>query len=274
MRALVLAFALLAFPALAEAQVLYGATGGNAPSNLYSINTTTGAATVIGPTGQGLTGLALHPTTNVMYGVTTTFAGCARCLVTINLATGASTPIGPLGFTIAEIAFRADGTLYGWSETNDVMAIINIATGAAVEIGPGTNSAGDGLVFSGGLLYLMPSGDSGSYYTVDPTTGVVTLVGTLSGSAVGGAVSAATTQPGTGTVFIAINGGGGQVGRVDLATGVITLIGAAVNGIDALEFGPATSAAAPANVPTLSQWTLLLLMLSLALLGSRSLRRK
>ena len=51
---------------------LYGATGGNVASNLYTLNAANGATTP-GPLtapGVALTGLAVHPHTGILYGAT------------------------------------------------------------------------------------------------------------------------------------------------------------------------------------------------------------
>ena len=50
--------------------VLYAISGaGNATSNLYTVNTSTGAATLVGSTGfSTVTGLAFNPITGVLYG--------------------------------------------------------------------------------------------------------------------------------------------------------------------------------------------------------------
>jgi IPTL-CTERM motif len=263
--------------AAAHAQILYGATGGSVASNLFSIDPATGAGTVIGPIGFAVTGLALHPSSGVMYGVTSNNSPvCAACLITVNLTTGTGTLIGPLGLIIAEVAFRADGTLFGWSESSDDLATINIATGAATTVSDsGLSTRGDGMVFVGGTLYVMPENDDGGLYSINTASGLPTLVATLTGSASGGGlpVSAATTHPTTGVVFAASQNFGGPPAflfTVNVATGAITNIGNTVTGIDALEFGPAAGPSGGASVPTLSQWALVLLAL---LIGAAALRR-
>jgi DNA-binding beta-propeller fold protein YncE len=66
-------------PSAAGAQglgpILWGATGGGQPGQLYRIDPTTGAATLVGPLRIGgapiaVTGLAVDPTTNRLYGTT------------------------------------------------------------------------------------------------------------------------------------------------------------------------------------------------------------
>src|SRR5256885_5903989 len=99
-------FLALAFFALpnARAQTLYGATGGVKPGSLYTIDPSTGAATLVGllldNTGHNysLTGLAFDSATGVLYGATSTQSPTQGSeLVTINPYTGLVTPIGLFG---------------------------------------------------------------------------------------------------------------------------------------------------------------------------------
>ena len=69
---LTLGFCLTATVPVSAAEVLYGAdgAGGNA-SNLYILNPATGGTvSTVGPIGFAVTGLAIHPTTRVLYGST------------------------------------------------------------------------------------------------------------------------------------------------------------------------------------------------------------
>src|SRR5437667_1426143 len=131
----VCALMLLAFSSRAGAQVLYGAASG-LTSSLYQIDPATGTGTVIGDIGVGVGAMAVHPLTGVIYAVSAPgFISPGvnqRQLLRINPATGAGTVIGPLAlgnFGIADIAFRADGTLFGWSENSDDLITIDTNTG-------------------------------------------------------------------------------------------------------------------------------------------------
>lgn len=83
----------------ANAGVLYGVTGaGGGPSSLYTINTTTGAATLVGATGAThITGLDFDPTSGILYGVADSGFLGTPMLVTIDKSTGAATTVGALG---------------------------------------------------------------------------------------------------------------------------------------------------------------------------------
>jgi hypothetical protein len=265
---------LLAFMALTlqrtEAQVLYGAdgAGGNPATNLYILNPATGAVvSTVGPIGFAVTGMAFHPTTGVLYGTTGARSLVApNSLITINTTTGAGTLIGANGTgTIADIAFRADGTLFGWTEPiNDDLVTINIATGAATIVADsGLATFGDGMSFSpAGVLFFAGDGNDGFLRTVNATTGLTTNVATLSGSpgAARNAISAGAFN--AARIFFAVDlanvgggggGGGGGVAflvTIDTTTGVVTNVGATVDGLDAIAFAPL---AVVAPVPALSE---------------------
>ena len=102
----------------ADAEVMYAVDGADFnPSSLHKLNATTGALVeTIGPIGfDFVTGIAFHPTTGVLYGVTSgsefSFGGD---LITIDLNTGAGTLIGFHNALISDIAFDSTGTLYAW----------------------------------------------------------------------------------------------------------------------------------------------------------------
>jgi hypothetical protein len=70
--------------------VLYGATGGNVNSDLYLVDTTTGATTSIGPIGFAVTGLAVDPISHTLYGSTSMNSpNSPGSIITIDKATGA-----------------------------------------------------------------------------------------------------------------------------------------------------------------------------------------
>lgn len=100
--------------------VLYGTfiTDPQGPSDLVTVDTSSGELTTIGPTGVGpVSGLAYDDLTGVMYGVTA--GGNLSDLVIIDLTTGHATVIGPTGFDrIGSIEFGPDGKLYGGLSRN------------------------------------------------------------------------------------------------------------------------------------------------------------
>lgn len=244
--------------------VLYAAAGGGAASNLYSVDSSTGTATAIGPTGVALTGLAVDPTTGIMYGATTPNSPVSPLsLVTINTTTGAATLVGSFalqvgGSAIADLAFNASGQLYGWEEGPDDLASINKSTGAATVVGPsGFSTAGDGESFdSNGVLWDMSKGETGALWNVNTTTGAVTTVATLSNSPNGSGDMNAATFGCDGATLWAIDGGDHGAGSpswlvtVNTSTGVMTSHGHSnINNLDGLTWKCTTPSTASPRTP-------------------------
>jgi len=237
---------------------LYGATGGNGDDSitnsgvLYTLNPATGAANAIGSIGFGVTGLAIQPSTGVLYASTTTNSlNSPNSIITINKSTGAGTLVGPTGDTsgIADLAFDTLGTLWGWSEDGDELVTIDLATGAATHIG-GSNSLGDGMGFEWfGNLFGMFFGDSGKIDQVNLSSGARTPGPTLTGSPYGDRSIPGASYACDGVTLYAIDGLRitpplANLVIVDVATGAITNIGQTANQMDAVEwdcFGPFTS---------------------------------
>jgi hypothetical protein len=233
----------LAVPA--AGQTLYGAVGaGQTTSNLFTLNTSTGAlATTIGPIGFGITGLAFHPTTGVLYGSTNHNSGASPDnLITINTTTGAGTVVGPFGSgcRVADLTFTSDGTLYGWCEPGtDDLVTINLATGAATVVGDsGLSTFGSGIAAnSSNVLYFSGEGDTGNLYTISRTTGLPTSSVLLNGST--DAPFSALAFDGSGVLYGCYGGDGSsarQLATINTTTGAITVIGPSVNNMDAIAF--------------------------------------
>ncbi len=147
--------------------------------NLYQISATTGAATLIGPTGlpplSGVNGfdnsLASNGTT--LYYTLDTNGGNSS-LYTLNLTTGAATLIGPTGTNgIVGSAFAGPtfdtGQLYGF-RTNGDTDVINLSTGAATKL----NSNGLTDIYGGVGIVTSAS-------VPEPSSGVMAVVAVVSG---------------------------------------------------------------------------------------------
>lgn len=183
--------------------VLYATmiTSGGGPSDLVTVDTATGDATVIGSTGFGpITGLAYDTANDTMYGSLGGGNADSGSLVTIDLGTGVATMVGPTGFNkVGSIEYGDDGALYG------------------------------GLTLSDGA-------QPGALISIDPATGVGSVVGSTGYSLSG------------------------------LAETVLF--------VPAPPAPPAAPVAPPEPVPTLTQWTLIMLAVLMALLGYTALRRR
>lgn len=164
-------------------------------STLFSIDRFSGTLTEIGPMGEGLNltsgGLAIHPSTGVMY-ATGTNGYQSTGLFTVDKGSGAATLIGqsggqcctpPFGFNMNGLGFSSDGRLwangYSLSGGDSSLYLLNLATAAATLVGVHGVSVGRDLKYSGlafdadGTLLSMGSFDaaSGALYTVNPGTG-------------------------------------------------------------------------------------------------------
>jgi hypothetical protein len=156
-------------------EVLYAVDGasGNAAS-LHILDPMDGSViATVGPTGfSHVTGLDVHPTTGVLYGVVSDLFGSGLTqLITIDPETGAGTLIGSTGVQIPDISFDSSGTLYGWGESvGDDLVTINLTTGLASEVGECfCGTARTGLAFdSSDVLYMK---EFLQLNVVDATTG-------------------------------------------------------------------------------------------------------
>jgi len=199
-RTLAVAIGLALIPGVASAQVtLYAASGSNAVGgSLYTLNQSTGAATLVGPlmdsggNAYGLTGMVWDASTSTLYGATNNGSPTAPgTLVTVNRNTGLITPIAAFGAgAMADITIQpGTGTMFGWQAAgNHGLFTIDKATGATTAVGAPIGSGffgGGGLSFaSGGALYSAPAGSqTNDLRSVDPVTGVHTVIGVLNGFA-------------------------------------------------------------------------------------------
>lgn len=228
--------------------VLYGATGGNLNSDLYTVNTTTGVTTSIGQIGFAVTGLAVDPITGTLYGSTSLQSpNHPNSIITIDRATGAGTLVGAVGIPgeeVADLTFDAAGTLYGWTEIyGDDLVTINTATGAATIVGNSTLiTYGSGLADVNGTLFYSGDGITGALRTVNKSTGLTTVVTTLHGAPPNtDGIAAMAAHPDTGVLFgVALNDSDvvhpAYLVTINTTTGEVTTVGALPNDFDAIAF--------------------------------------
>ena len=174
-----------------------------------AVDTTSGAATVIGPAvpngGESWTGLSAA-VDGTMYASATTCS--ASTLYTINVNTGAPAAIGPItnGACIIDIAINAEGDLYGVDLITDSLVKIDTTTGAGTVIGSLGAAANyaQGLDFDevSGVLYWAAYTASGELRVIDTTTGASTLVGAFPGGAEVDSFAIATSAGGGGLPWL------------------------------------------------------------------------
>lgn len=256
---------LAAGPAAAQAPILYATDGRScAASTLYQIDPADGSVlATIGPTGvSGLTGLAAHPVTGVLYAISTGGNGCTPNLYTLDRDTGGATLVGPLGVPGGkpDMTFNAAGVLYTFSTDLGTIGTVDLTTGAMTVIGETGVSPWDiGLTFTLDGTLVMRDGET--VYTVNTTTGAATTVAPQQLPTDDG--NMLTTHPLTGVIYQ--GDADYEVNEFRLYTlnptnGAMTLLGGepGYTGICAIAF-----AAAPAiggtGIPTLQTWGLALL---------------
>ena len=222
---------------------LFGATSGNDgnfPSNFYSINPSTGAATLIGPVGfKSVSAMDFNPFTGVLYATGRRTIVNTLVLITINTLTGAGTEVGPLGggFNVQDMSFRnADAALFAYRQGS--LFRINTATGAATLIGPvDAFLDGNALAFSPADT-LFHSNDN-ILSMLNQTTGAKTFVTSLHypPGLIFPRVAAMKFLPGTSILYgvvVTTGGGGRHLATIDISTGDVALIGQNFDRLDAL----------------------------------------
>lgn len=132
-------------------------------------------------------GMALHPTTDVMYAASGNFFDGDSTLYTLDLVTGALTTIGTVaGFVIDGLTFDAAGTLYAMDQAGQ-WGTIDTTTATATVIGTLDYDEGDGN-FEGldtdeatGTMYISAENfsEGATLRIVDPATATTTVVGPL-----------------------------------------------------------------------------------------------
>jgi len=194
-----------------DAQYTADVIGGT--SSLYWINTTNGSAAKIGDIGYRVNGIAYDIVTKKLYGITSNllpgvsgnyketpfFIGSQ--LIEMNIATGAGTIIGEISLNkgatkldFSNPTFNSSGTLFAWNNNENTLCTIDLTNDMAdcLENPEEAYKGGSeyrGLAFNNiDVLYMIDNNAAANYksvgakvYTVNSTTGVSSLIGTLTG---------------------------------------------------------------------------------------------
>lgn len=180
---------------------LYGISA----TQLYSINSSTAAATPIGPTGISLGNALVFEMDGTLYGA----GGGTSSLYQINPTTGAGTAIGNVGYASAgDLAF-VGADLYMSSLSHELIRIDLDGGAAGTSVGPFGFTFVFGLATPGnGALY----GISGTQvFSVDVASGAGTLIRNYAGQGLAGAygssfITEATPEP-SAALLLAIGAG-------------------------------------------------------------------
>jgi hypothetical protein len=246
----------MSLAAPAGAATLYASSAAGGPGELYILNPANGAVLQdVGPLNDaaavnyGITGLAVSPTTGILYGSTANnVPATAARLVSINPASGRVTVIGAFNVpsagtppTMGDLAFDAAGNLYGVGTTGGPqLYTINLATGQATVVGSTglTSTEGGSLAVSpSGVFYGGPT--SSRFGTYNPVTGAYTNI-TNPVEPVGGAFAAFDFDPAG--VLYGLDLGPDTAGKpthlatINPSNGAVTDLGASVAQLDAIAF--------------------------------------
>jgi len=213
----------------ADPNICFASTGFADGGRLYTVDTGTGAATLVGDiTNSGapvsaVPGLAVSPD-GTLFGTTSGIAN----LLKIDAASGAGFSLG--GTTLASleaIAFDLSGVLFGLTFGGSLVTI-DTATVAITTVGSTGSSGWAGMAFdpADGTLFASRGGfaaDPDGIYTINPATAVPTKIGD---TGLGGATPDLHFDN-AGTLF-GSKGGGGSAGdliTINKATAAGTVIG-------------------------------------------------
>lgn len=252
----ILAVASLLAPACVRADTLYAATvrtgaGGSTDQisgSLYTVNLGSGSATFIAPLRVGgkvpigITGMAAHPATGVLYGITSPLSGNnPQSLVTLDPNNGIATLVGDMRFPGSDIAFNKAGILFTWLPATSQLGIVNLTTGVVTPIG----SAGAAGTIAGlaidahGVAFITPSGAGGTLDIVDIATGAIKKGPQLNGAPFASSINSMTFTPSG--LLLAVNSNAGSPAstvlvQINTASGVVNKIGTLPDDADALAF--------------------------------------
>lgn len=166
--------------------------------NLYKVDTTTGATTLVyltvppdGVSAEGWDGMAWDQSTNTMFAVAVGGRTAVSTLVKVDITTAETTLIGPItgvgdpsnGTAVIDIAIDPNGLMYGVEIVTDTLVAIDKTTGEASTIGSigfDANFA-EGLDFDDttGTLYFAAFDNNlqeAVMYTLDTETGMGTPI--------------------------------------------------------------------------------------------------
>jgi len=199
----------------------------DAGGDLYRLDMTSGASTLVGDTGFGhLSSLAASSAG--LFSVESDVAQAALHIVKIDPLTGNGTVFATLSsntLNLRGLAISSAGLMYGIDNGSEDIFTVDMATGVATDLGDSGVTELQSLDFTAdGVLYgwnatNLPLG--GGLVTVNTTTGAATDVNNL---VLGdtSAVFALAAAPGD-TSFFAVDGG--KLVSVARATGAVTTIG-------------------------------------------------
>lgn len=261
MRRLGLALLLVAaamLPTKAFSQAVYAASirnsalaqGEAVPGSLYAVQLGSATATFLssiyvdGKDPVGVTGLAIHPTTGVMYGITPKNSPKhPQSLITVDPSTGRAAVIGSMRHAGSDIAFTREGVLYAWLPGQGQLAWIDLTSANLTLIGParGAGPPAGLSIDPEGSAYITSGSAGGTLDRIDLTTGTITPGPQMSGAPFPAGVNSMSFTPSG--LLLAVNTNGGspastRLVSINTATGKVATMGDLPDDTDALTFTP------------------------------------
>lgn len=239
------------------AEVLYAASVRSTPGDdsqrvaghLYTFDLSTRVFSLVGPLRAGgrpigVTGLADHPQTGELFGITAESSpNFPSSLVAIDVSSGDARVIGALRAIGSDIAFDPEGRLHVWMRETSQLARVDLSTGKATPIGDarGAGQTGGLGIDAAGRVYVAASGATGTLDMVDRTTGAISKGPGLRGAPYPAGINSLSISP-AGVIF-AVNTNLGSPAntvlvKIDARDGTVTQLGPLPNDTDALVFMP------------------------------------
>ena len=236
--------------------------------SLYRVDPASGVTVLVAPLrldgrdSIGLDGLAIHPKTGEVFGVTSpTIGPIPHSLVRVDSATGFVTLLGDLGASGSDVSFDPDGTLYMWLPRTSQIGTVDTGAAKITSVGaprPATANEGGISATSGVVALVAPSGGAGTLDSIDLKTGAVIASVQMKGAPYAELMAGLAEAP-DGTLF-GVNTNGGtpalaELVKIDKRTGQVTPIGPLPHDTNSIAFGPAVVAEKGWD---LNQWRVLL----------------
>jgi hypothetical protein len=247
------------------APLIYGTaySGAHSAATLYSISPSTGAATAVGPIGFDHVDVLAFAPNGTLYGVGQNGAD-KWVLLKIDLLSGAGTAIGPTGLetSFQDIAFRSDGTLFGFARPlgqkskAGLVYSIDTSTGTGRLVGNLAVGVEDGapVAFSSeNRLYTVNQRSLGTIAAANAGPVTALHYSPAFGSAQPQA-NAVKFDPSSGMLWALVGTSGGTggdyVATIDVKTGAVAPVVQTTAGLHSLAIEPNVNGPPPTPLPS------------------------
>ncbi len=191
-----------------------GHSGEDGPSTFFTIDSSTGEATAVGPTGfERCSAMDIDDAGTIFASCERTDGSDAPVLITIDPSDGSGTEVGLTGVDfdhLADSSFRpSDGTLFGFDATSSDHRLRTIDTGSGLGSDVGStglgSDGGNGITFVGDILYHIARDDG--LHTLDQSLGTASAGTALTYDPGFDKVKAMDTDVDTGIIWAIITSG-------------------------------------------------------------------